>query len=94
MSQNFYEINIKKKIFSLISRNYENIFKKQIDLSMKIAKKRENSLKRLFFNYLKLYLDYEKDKIYLIKNKIEELIKVKSFIFKNKNLEIKKYIYY
>lgn len=87
LAKNFYEINIKRKILSIFSKNFEDKIKRQIDISLKIKRTRDSYLKKLFFNYLKLYLDFENDKMYLIKNNIEEIIKVclfsDKYFFKN-----------
>jgi len=39
-------------------------------------------LKKLFFKYINTYLDYEKDKLFLIEKSIKDLIKVKKIYFK------------
>jgi len=69
-------MNIKRRILYVFSTNYDNIIKRQIDISLKINSKRDLYLKKLIFGYIKLYLDFEIDKMYLIKSKIEEIIKV------------------
>ena len=64
--KNFYELNIKKKILKLFVKNFDITIKKQINISMKIKNKKNLYLKKLFFYYISMYLEIEKDRIFLI----------------------------
>lgn len=78
--KNFYELNIKKKILNLFVKNFDITIRKQINISMKIENKNDLYLKKLFFYYIKMYLEIEKDRIFLIYANIDKKRQVKQKI--------------
>ena len=85
LAANLYEINIKRKILNLFEKNYYNYLKKQKETSEKINNKRNLYLKKLFWKNLNLYLEIEKDKMFIIKYNVQENKKVFKFFFSLKN---------
>lgn len=63
LAKNFCEMNIKTKFLRIIKGYHEAFLNKGNEASAIMLTKRNIYLKKLFFSYVNLYLEYEKDKM-------------------------------